>query len=59
MITKLPTYTAYKNAGEAWIADVPEHWEIKKLKLIFKEKKIDKKADEARRDGVGLLDAYT
>ncbi|MFC6998089.1 restriction endonuclease subunit S [Rufibacter roseus] len=33
-------YPAYKDSGEDWIGEIPEHWEIIKLKLIFKEKKI-------------------
>lgn len=33
-------YLEYKNSGEAWIAEIPKHWEIKKLKLIFSEKNL-------------------
>ncbi len=40
MNNKLPKYEHYKPSGEDWIAKIPEHWEVKKLKLIFKEKKI-------------------
>ncbi len=32
-------YPAYKPSGEAWMDEIPEHWEIKKLKHIFFEKK--------------------
>lgn len=32
-------YNRYKNSGEFWIGDIPEHWSIKKFKHIFKEKK--------------------
>ena len=34
-----PRYKAYKESGEGWIAKIPEHWELKKLKHIFSEKK--------------------
>lgn len=27
-------YTAYKDSGIEWIGDIPEHWEIKKLKHL-------------------------
>lgn len=27
-----PTYPAYKDSGIEWLGDVPEHWEIKRLK---------------------------
>lgn len=32
-------YEVYKDSGEGWISKVPEHWEVKKLKQIFFEKK--------------------
>jgi type I restriction enzyme S subunit len=32
-------YESYKYSGEGWIEDVPEHWEIRKLKHLFQEKK--------------------
>lgn len=32
-------YPAYKDSGEYWMGEIPEHWEIKKLKHVFKEKK--------------------
>lgn len=38
-------YDAYKDSGEDWIAEIPEHWEVRKLKLIFKEKKIKHNPD--------------
>lgn len=38
-MTQMPKYEAYKDSREEWIGDVPSHWEIKKLKHIFYEKK--------------------
>ena len=29
---KLPRYSRYKPSGVAWLGDVPEHWEAKRLK---------------------------
>lgn len=34
-----PTYDVYKDSGEGWIEDVPAHWETRKLKHLFQEKK--------------------
>lgn len=34
-----PVYGSYKDSSEGWIEDVPEHWEIRKLKHLFQEKK--------------------
>ena len=32
-------YPEYKYSGEYWMGDVPKHWDIKKLKHVFQEKK--------------------
>ncbi|MCC7317675.1 MAG: restriction endonuclease subunit S [Bacteroidales bacterium] len=34
-----PKYPAYKDSGVDWLGEVPEHWELKKLKHMFFEKK--------------------
>ncbi len=33
-------YSAYKNSETEWLGEIPEHWELKRFKHIFKEKKI-------------------
>ncbi len=33
-------YESYKESGISWLEQVPEHWELKRFKHIFKEKKI-------------------
>lgn len=33
-------YARKKETGEHWLGEIPEHWELLKLKHIFKEKKI-------------------
>ena len=35
----MAAYESYKGSGEGWIEDVPAHWEIHKLKHLFREKK--------------------
>jgi type I restriction enzyme S subunit len=32
----LETYTSYKESGIEWLGEIPEHWEVKKLKFISK-----------------------
>lgn len=32
----LPTYPAYKDSDVAWLGEVPEHWELKRLKHCFR-----------------------
>jgi len=36
---KLQKYSAYKDSGVEWLGEIPEHWEARKLKHIFFEKK--------------------
>ncbi len=31
---KYPAYPTYKDSGLAWLGDVPEHWEVKRLKYL-------------------------
>lgn len=37
--TVLQPYTKYKKSRESWLGDIPAHWEEKKFKHIFSEKK--------------------
>jgi len=32
-------YPAYRDSGEFWLNEIPEHWELMKLKHVFVEKK--------------------
>jgi type I restriction enzyme, S subunit len=34
-MNNLKPYTKYKPSGIAWLGDIPEHWEVRKLKYIF------------------------
>jgi type I restriction enzyme, S subunit len=34
-MNKLQPYATYKPSGIAWLGDIPEHWEVRKLKHIF------------------------
>ena len=38
-VSAAPKYHDYKDSGEGWIADIPAHWEVRKLKQLFIEKK--------------------
>lgn len=37
---KVQRYENYKDSGVEWLGEIPEHWELKRFKHIFKEKKI-------------------
>ena len=37
---KLEKYSSYKDSGVEWLGEIPEHWEIKKLKFIVNNKTI-------------------
>jgi restriction endonuclease S subunit len=36
MNLKYKKYDNYKPSGVEWLGDVPEHWEVKKLKYCIK-----------------------
>ncbi len=33
--TKMTKYDAYKNSGVEWLGDIPEGWEVKRIKFLF------------------------
>lgn len=39
MESKIRQYDAYKDSGVEWLGEIPEHWELKRFKHIFREKK--------------------
>lgn len=40
-MSKLPKYPAYKPSGAEWLGEIPEHWEIVRLKNIIRSKITD------------------
>ena len=36
MKTNLQTYNSYKPSGVEWLGEIPEHWEVTKVKNVFK-----------------------
>jgi type I restriction enzyme S subunit len=51
-----PRYPKYKESGVEWLGQVPEHWSVKRLKQVFRER------EERSRKGEELLlsvSAYT
>lgn len=39
VVATMTTYAKYKKSRESWLGEIPEHWEEKKFKHIFSEKK--------------------
>lgn len=39
-------YESYKNSGVEWIGEVPSHWEVKKMKYLFRDISIKNKPNE-------------
>jgi len=37
MIPDLKPYSAYKDSGVPWLGQVPGHWEMRRLKALFRE----------------------
>ena len=44
----LKPYEKYKSSGIEWLGEIPEHWEVKRIKYIFKEQ--DKRSEEGLED---------
>jgi type I restriction enzyme S subunit len=45
-------YPAYKDSGVEWLGQVPEHWEVRRLKSICRLAYGDALAEDAREDGI-------
>lgn len=43
--TKIQHYDNYKDSGVSWLEAIPKHWELKRFKHLFKEKKITHNVD--------------
>lgn len=41
-------YIKYKNSGVSWLGDIPEHWEIRRIKYVFKE--LDSRSEAGKED---------
>lgn len=54
-----PRYEVYKDSGVKWLGEVPQHWNSKKLKFIFRLVKRDVRTKDrivtCFRDGVVTL----
>ena len=53
MIRDLKPYPAYKDSGVPWLGKVPEHWEVRRVKTLFREK------DQRNGDGCRVLLSLT
>ncbi len=41
-------YITYKNSGISWLGDIPEHWEIRRIKYVFME--VDSRSEAGKED---------
>lgn len=53
MIADLKPFPAMKDSGVSWLGKVPEHWEVRRIKTLFREK------DERSGTGSGVLLSLT
>ncbi len=62
MINELQPYSAYKPSGVEWLGDVPDHWEVKRLRNVvnMRVSNVDKhvKADEEPVRLCNYVDVY-
>jgi len=52
---KLKPYPKYKPSGVKWIRDIPDHWEVKRLKFVARLAYGESLPDEKREDGDFLV----
>lgn len=54
-------YPAYKDSGVEYLGGIPEHWEVKRLKLFAPSRisKLDSKLDEATYVGLEHVESWT
>ena len=57
----LKPYPAYKPSGVEWLGDVPEHWELRKLKFIAAQvsEKVEIKSDNTNYIGLENIESWT
>ena len=53
MIHHLGPYPTMKDSGMPWLGEVPEHWMVRRIKTLFRER------DDRSSDGAGLLLSLT
>lgn len=53
LLEQLKPYPAYKDSSIRWLGEVPAHWEVRRIKTLFREK------EERSDDGVGTLLSLT
>ncbi len=61
MTYTLKSYPAYKPSGVEWLGEIPEHWELKKLKFIAAQvsEKVEIKSDNINYIGLENIESWT
>jgi len=55
MMTNVKPYPAYKDSGVEWLGQVPAHWEVRRIKTLFRE--TDERNGDGRRPLLSLTRA--
>jgi type I restriction enzyme S subunit len=60
-LRRFKPYPAYKDSGVEYLGGIPEHWEVKRLKLFAPSRisKLDSKLDEATYVGLEHVESWT
>ena len=48
--TEMARYPAYKDSGVEWLGEIPEHWEVKKMKFLCNIYNGDSIKDDTKND---------
>ena len=54
-------YPAYKDSGVEWLGEIPEHWEVKRLKYVAPARisSLDIKPDDSIYVGLEHVESWT
>ena len=61
MTHNLKPYSTYKPSGVAWLGEIPEHWELRKLKFIAAQvsEKVEIRSDNINYIGLENIESWT
>ena len=51
-LAAMPRYEVYKDSGVEWLGEIPEHWEIKRLRFLTSIRTGDKNTEDKQDDGL-------
>lgn len=51
-LSAMPRYEVYKDSGVDWLGEIPEHWEVRKLKFLASIKTGERNTEDKKENGL-------